>query len=198
MPGYEEIYEWVDAVPLTRTRRNFGRDMSDGCMVAQIIHFFAPDIVDMHNYSESLSVARKRDNLEQEAPPFQDHARTDRRPLRSEAGRSRRAPGPNQDPPRRSPRGQAPRRGGQARGRKVAPETRAQAGEACRRKIAAKTRVEGTPCQGGSQTRACTAERSGATRGAGRTPGLQVPLARPPPTAKKGQGGQAPPRGRAR
>lgn len=27
------------------------------CMVAEIIHHFAPEIVDLHNYSESLSAA---------------------------------------------------------------------------------------------------------------------------------------------
>lgn len=27
------VYQWVDSVPLTRTKKNIARDFSDGCMV---------------------------------------------------------------------------------------------------------------------------------------------------------------------
>ena len=62
---FAPIYEWVDAVPLSRKRKNnFARDFSDGCLTAEVIKHYAGGkfAVDMHNYSEALSGPRKRDN----------------------------------------------------------------------------------------------------------------------------------------
>ena len=35
-----EIYNWVDEVPLTRPKKNIARDFSDGCLVAEVYHKF--------------------------------------------------------------------------------------------------------------------------------------------------------------
>jgi len=61
---FESVYEWIDAVELSRKRKNFARDFSDGCLAAEVIKHYAGDkfSVDMHNYSEALSGPRKRDN----------------------------------------------------------------------------------------------------------------------------------------
>jgi len=61
---FEAVYEWVDAVALSRKRKNFARDFSDGCLAAEVIKHYAGDrfAVDLHNYSEALSAPRKRDN----------------------------------------------------------------------------------------------------------------------------------------
>jgi hypothetical protein len=59
------VYEWVGAVPLSRKRTKFfARDFSDGCLTAEVIKHYAAGkfAVDLHNYSEALSGARKRDN----------------------------------------------------------------------------------------------------------------------------------------
>lgn len=34
--GYDTVYEWIDQIPLTRIRKSFARDFSDGCMVAEV------------------------------------------------------------------------------------------------------------------------------------------------------------------
>jgi hypothetical protein len=34
--AYEALYEWVDQVQFSRARKNFGRDFSDGCLVAEV------------------------------------------------------------------------------------------------------------------------------------------------------------------
>ncbi len=31
-----EVYNWVDEIPLTRPKKNIARDFSDGCLVAEV------------------------------------------------------------------------------------------------------------------------------------------------------------------
>lgn len=62
MTEFEEVYEWVDKVPLTRVRKHFGRDFSDGCLTAEVIKHYWPEVVDLHNYQEALGATRKREN----------------------------------------------------------------------------------------------------------------------------------------
>jgi hypothetical protein len=63
-PEFQAVHEWIKAVELSRKRKNFARDFSDGCLVAEVIKHYAGSkfAVDMHNYSEALSGPRKRDN----------------------------------------------------------------------------------------------------------------------------------------
>mmetsp|Transcript_12964 Transcript_12964/g.45579 ORF Transcript_12964/g.45579 Transcript_12964/m.45579 type:complete len:405 (-) Transcript_12964:306-1520(-) len=58
----KEIEGWLEKIPLRKGMKNLARDFSDGCMCAEVIKNFLPTAVDLHNYSESLSVARKREN----------------------------------------------------------------------------------------------------------------------------------------
>ena len=55
----EEVYSWVDDVPLTRRKRNIVRDFSDCSLIAQIIKYHLPEkhksLVQVHNYVESSS-----------------------------------------------------------------------------------------------------------------------------------------------
>eukprot|EP00960_Hanusia_phi_P062472 765158-Hanusia_phi.AAC.1 len=57
-----EIEGWLDKIPLRKGRKNLARDFSDGCMCAEVVKNFLPTAVELHNYSEALSVARKREN----------------------------------------------------------------------------------------------------------------------------------------
>ncbi|EKG04988.1 hypothetical protein TCSYLVIO_003941 [Trypanosoma cruzi] len=59
-----ELYLWVDDIPLSRPKRNITRDFSDGCCVAEVVKFFFPRLVDLHNYTPSMSMKLKRDNWE--------------------------------------------------------------------------------------------------------------------------------------
>ncbi|AYU82457.1 hypothetical protein, conserved [Leishmania donovani] len=57
-----ELYTWVDEIPISRQKRNIARDFADGCSVAEILKFFFPKLVDLHNYVPAMSRAKKLDN----------------------------------------------------------------------------------------------------------------------------------------
>ncbi|KAK7200826.1 Calponin-like domain protein [Novymonas esmeraldas] len=57
-----ELYTWVDEIPISRPKRNIARDFADGCSVAEILKFFFPKLVDLHNYVPAMSHAKKLDN----------------------------------------------------------------------------------------------------------------------------------------
>jgi len=58
----QDIYTWIDDIPLTRPKKNIARDFSDGVLVAEIIHHFLPKLVDLHNYISVNSTNQKVDN----------------------------------------------------------------------------------------------------------------------------------------
>ena len=58
------IYAWIDAIPLSRPKRNMARDFSDGCMFAEVISAYFPEIIDLHNYSPANNTQQKIYNFE--------------------------------------------------------------------------------------------------------------------------------------
>ena len=57
-----QIYNWVDEIPLSRPKKNIARDFSDGVLVAEIVHHFLPKFVEIHNYSPAHSSTQKNYN----------------------------------------------------------------------------------------------------------------------------------------
>ena len=55
----QEMLEWIDKVPLSRPKRNFSRDFSDGVLAAEVVKFYYPKLVDMHNYPSANSNQQK-------------------------------------------------------------------------------------------------------------------------------------------
>lgn len=51
-----EIYSWVDSIPLSRPKKNIARDFSDGVLVAEVVTHAIPRLVELHNYSAANSV----------------------------------------------------------------------------------------------------------------------------------------------
>lgn len=51
-----EIYNWVDTIPLSRPKKHIGRDFADGVLMAEIVAHFYPKLVEIHNYSPAHSV----------------------------------------------------------------------------------------------------------------------------------------------
>lgn len=41
----EEIYETVDSIPFSKTKRNIHRDFSDGVMMSELLHYYFPKLV---------------------------------------------------------------------------------------------------------------------------------------------------------
>lgn len=58
----QSLFAWVDEFTLTRPKRNFTRDFSDGVLTAQILKNFFPKHVELHNYINANSVQQKMSN----------------------------------------------------------------------------------------------------------------------------------------
>lgn len=57
-----QLYLWVDNIPLSRPKRNLSRDFSDGVLVAEVIKYYFPKMVEMHNYVPANSLQQKLSN----------------------------------------------------------------------------------------------------------------------------------------
>ena len=58
----QSIYEWVDSIPLTRPKKNITRDFADGVPMAEVVKYFIPGLVDIHNYVNASSTRQKLNN----------------------------------------------------------------------------------------------------------------------------------------
>lgn len=58
----QELFAWVDEFKLSRPKRNFTRDFSDGVLTAEILKNFFPKHVENHNYINANSVNQKMAN----------------------------------------------------------------------------------------------------------------------------------------
>jgi len=56
------LYRWIDTIPLDRPKKNIARDFSDGVLMSQVVHYFFPKLVELHNYSASNSIDQKNYN----------------------------------------------------------------------------------------------------------------------------------------
>ena len=52
----------VDAIPLSRPKKNIARDFADGVLAAEVVAAFFPKAVDLHNYSAASSMSQKLAN----------------------------------------------------------------------------------------------------------------------------------------
>ena len=55
----QKLYTWIDEIPLSRPKRNIGRDFADCVLVAEVISHYFPKIVQLHNYSAANSTPQK-------------------------------------------------------------------------------------------------------------------------------------------
>ncbi|XP_071168028.1 sperm flagellar protein 1-like isoform X3 [Mytilus edulis] len=60
----EELYSWIDGIPLSRPKRNIARDFSDGVLVAELVRHCCSQkgLVDLHNYTGANSTNKKEEN----------------------------------------------------------------------------------------------------------------------------------------
>ncbi|XP_062430468.1 sperm flagellar protein 1 [Rhea pennata] len=56
------LYRWVDAIPLSRPKRNIARDFSDAVLAAEVVKFYFPKLVEMHSYVPASSTQQKLSN----------------------------------------------------------------------------------------------------------------------------------------
>ncbi|XP_061184350.1 sperm flagellar protein 1-like isoform X2 [Saccostrea echinata] len=58
----ENLYTWIDSIPLSRPKKNVARDFADGVLVAEIVQNFFPQLVQMHNYTPANATNQKKEN----------------------------------------------------------------------------------------------------------------------------------------
>uniref|UniRef100_A0A0A9WE29 Sperm flagellar protein 1 n=1 Tax=Lygus hesperus TaxID=30085 RepID=A0A0A9WE29_LYGHE len=58
----EELYTWVNELELSKPKKNFARDFSDGVIVAEILKKEYPRLVELHNYAPANSFSNKMKN----------------------------------------------------------------------------------------------------------------------------------------
>ncbi|XP_058652075.1 sperm flagellar protein 1 isoform X2 [Onychostoma macrolepis] len=58
----QDLYAWIDKIPLSRPKRNITRDFSDGVMTAEVVKHFFPKLVELHNYTPAHSMQQKLSN----------------------------------------------------------------------------------------------------------------------------------------
>jgi hypothetical protein len=58
------LYAWIDAIPLSRPKRNIQRDFSDGVLLAEVVAVYFPALVEIHNYGAANSVKQKVYNFD--------------------------------------------------------------------------------------------------------------------------------------
>lgn len=58
----EAVLKWVDSFELSKSRKKLSRDFSDGVLLAEILKFEFPNLVELHNYSGCFAVQGKIEN----------------------------------------------------------------------------------------------------------------------------------------
>ncbi|XP_066428968.1 sperm flagellar protein 1 isoform X2 [Eleutherodactylus coqui] len=58
----QDLYAWVDKIPLSRPKKNICRDFSDGVLTAEVVKYYFPKLVEMHNYVPANSTQQKLSN----------------------------------------------------------------------------------------------------------------------------------------
>ncbi|CAM9172978.1 unnamed protein product [Choristocarpus tenellus] len=58
----QQLYAWVDEISLSRPKRNISRDFSDGVLVAEVVAYYFPKMVELHNYAAANSLDQKMYN----------------------------------------------------------------------------------------------------------------------------------------
>ena len=58
----EDLYEWIDKIPLSRQKKRIERDFADGYCVGEIIKHFLPNLIDMHMLTPAFNLQQKLAN----------------------------------------------------------------------------------------------------------------------------------------
>ncbi|CAF4699705.1 unnamed protein product [Rotaria socialis] len=55
----QDLYAWIDQIQLSRPKKRIEKDFADGVMVAELIKYYFPSWVDLHNYAAANSTQQK-------------------------------------------------------------------------------------------------------------------------------------------
>ena len=51
-----DLYEWLDSLPLGIVRSQVEKDFADGCLAAEVVRLYFPDIVNMKHFTPAQNV----------------------------------------------------------------------------------------------------------------------------------------------
>ncbi|KAL3865296.1 hypothetical protein ACJMK2_006903, partial [Sinanodonta woodiana] len=57
----ENLYHWIDRIPLSRPKKEIRKDFSDAVLAAEIIKHYFPKLVELHNYSPAAATKQKQE-----------------------------------------------------------------------------------------------------------------------------------------
>uniref|UniRef100_A0A1I8G562 Calponin-homology (CH) domain-containing protein n=1 Tax=Macrostomum lignano TaxID=282301 RepID=A0A1I8G562_9PLAT len=58
----QDLYAWIDQIPLSRPKKNIARDFSDGVLMAEVVKHYFPRLVDLHNFNPCNNTEQKKKN----------------------------------------------------------------------------------------------------------------------------------------
>ncbi|CAF1021922.1 unnamed protein product [Adineta steineri] len=58
----QDLYAWIDQIPLSRPKKRIEKDFADGVMIAELVKYYFPSWVDLHNYAAANSTQQKMIN----------------------------------------------------------------------------------------------------------------------------------------
>ncbi|CAF0738284.1 unnamed protein product [Brachionus calyciflorus] len=58
----EDLYEWIDQIPLSRQKKRIERDFADGYCVGEIVKHFLPQLIDLHSLTPAHNLQQKLAN----------------------------------------------------------------------------------------------------------------------------------------
>lgn len=58
----QDLYAWIDQIPLSRPKKNIARDFSDGVLMAEVVKHYFPRLVDLHNFNPCNNTDQKKKN----------------------------------------------------------------------------------------------------------------------------------------
>lgn len=61
---YQHIYDWINRFDLSKPKKDFKRDFSDGVLLSEVLNYHYPHVLDLNNYISTCNTKQKYSNWE--------------------------------------------------------------------------------------------------------------------------------------
>ena len=61
---YQHIYDWINRFDLSKPKKDFKRDFSDGVLLSEVLNYHYPHVLDLNNYISTCNTKQKYANWE--------------------------------------------------------------------------------------------------------------------------------------
>ena len=62
--NYQHIYDWINRFDLSKPKKDFKRDFSDGVLLSEVLNYHYPHVLDLNNYISTCNTKQKYANWE--------------------------------------------------------------------------------------------------------------------------------------